>query len=443
MDIKKIKDKAQKLYNSGVEIDDLKPMVKSWIKEGFDAKEISEDEVKEFKLELEEKTEIKEIDIEVAVKKAVDKAVGEKKVDKNWVPFNQVSYVPRPTKYFPDSKLAEKWIGNIIDINLLKKINADEKTITTYSNLTTDSDGGSAVTAEVNGIMADIVEKFDPYYNRFRQVPMGKSNSATYAVRSGDMTGYFVGENAAGTDQKLNIDTSTLTAKKIIVPAPVSNDLLRFGTVYNVADEVALAGAGGLAKKRAWALFAADGTADSTDGSFTSIPRTIGAVSSNVSVKEITCSNGVWTDLTYNDLIDGLMLLDWTTIDINNLCWFGHKNMYSVIEKLTRKGELQYMIQAGQAPIFKVASYPFEFANYMPSSHTDGGFELMVGDGRQTASVGITSIESNNVSVHPDTYANVDVTLFNFIGYHSQSVFNPGTSSNVGGSVVFKFTDAS
>jgi len=436
--VSELKKYAQELFDKGNSQEDIQSLVSKKFKdEDITNEDGSKVDIKEFKLELEEKAVEEQEDIQITVKKAVEKEVKSNKSQKIVLP--RVEYVDRPTKVFPDIKLAEAFYAKHVTPQVLNQLHIDRKTITTYSNATTDADGASALKTQVQGVMADIVARYDTAAEKCLNVPMGNSKVATFVARAGLLAGSFVAENTAGTDVKLNMATKTLTSKKIIVPAPVSNDLLRFAQNYQVADEIALGIGRGIAAKRAWALWGADGTDDATDGAFTSIPRTINAVSNNKSIYTI---NDDWDGLTIGGIISAMALLDPMYTDWSNFAFYGSRAMWGVCQARAIAEEQSWGVITGTKPGYSLLGYPFIIVDYMDQSHTDDSVGLVMGDLKSACAVGAPEF-GDEISVHPDTYASVDVTLFNGIAYHAQTVFNPGTSSVVGGAVVVRFNSAS
>jgi len=101
----------------------------------------------------------------------------------------------------------------------------------------TNTAGGFLVPTQFETAIIDLREEYGMFRQNCRMVPMG-SDSMTIPRRSGGVTAYFVGENAAITESQKSWDQISLSAKKIGALSRMSTELAE-DAVINIADDLA------------------------------------------------------------------------------------------------------------------------------------------------------------------------------------------------------------
>jgi len=362
------------------------------------------------------------------------KEVPEKVVRKD---FPVVTVKDIPFKQFKSVHEAEMFAKAFVPQTTLMKFN-NEKALTTYQNIATDADGGSFDPIDAKGILADSVAKYPSYVEDTKQVPIFNS-VGTFIDHTGDATSYMIGEGVAGTESKPANTTRTITQKKIMTLCPITNEVIRFGTLADVASETLDSMARAISAKKQHLIFAADGTADTTDGGITGVIPAINAVASNATEYEV---DGDWSAIDNTDISRIVALVsDWA--DPSKFAWYCHKNMWGYLEALARSlGGNTYMIQTGQRPLPSLFGYPVKFVNQsMPSTQVDDATGLLFGDLSSMVATG------SNGQVYVDStdsqYFDQDVTSLRVIEHMGVTVYQPGTSSAASSIVAVNFNSAS
>lgn len=321
--------------------------------------------------------------------------------------------------------------------NLLEKFN-NEKALTTYQNIGTDADGGSFDPIDAKGILADSVEMYPSYVEDTLQVPIFNS-VGTFIDHTGDVTATMVSESVAGTEAKPSNTTRTITQKKIMSLAPITNEVIRFGSLADVTSATVDAMARGISSKKQHLIFIADGTEDTTDGGITGVIKAIENVSPNDTVYEV--SGGSWDNIDNLD-ISKIVAKTASWADANKFAWYCHKNQWGTLEGLARTlGGNQYLVQVGQRPIPSLFGYPVKFTNQMPSAYQGDKIGLLFGDLSSMVATG------SNGQVYVDSsdsfYFSQDTTTLRIIEHIGVNVFQPGTAAAAGGVIAVKYTPGS
>lgn len=432
--LSKVKEYAQSLVAKGLDEAEIKDLVAIMVK---DQTIVDEDgkEVKELKLELEEKEdEEQEITITKIAKKAVDDSV---KVDKKIVDFAKTIEVKEfPFGDFSSKKEAEAFAKHFVPRSVVEKFN-NSKALTTYANITTAADGGSLDPAQAEGILSRSLLKYPSYIEDTLQVNMYNS-SATFVDQTGDTTAHMIGEATAGTESKAAYTTRTLTAKKIQVLAPVTNEVFRFGSLADIGSETLASMGRAISKKQQHLIFAASGNANTTDGGVTGLIPAINAVASNSSEYVV---DGDWSALTASDLsLIVSQVADWA--NPTNLAWYCHKNNWGYLESLARAlSGNAYMMQIGQKPVPMLFGCPVKFVNSMPSSQVDDATGLLFGDLSGAVATGVTA--QTYIDASPDFYFDQDTTVLRAIKHMGVTVYQPGTNGTTTSVVAVNYNSAS
>jgi HK97 family phage major capsid protein len=331
----------------------------------------------------------------------------------------------------------ESFAKAYVPANLLEKFN-NQKALTTYQNIATDADGGSFDPIDAKGILADSVAKYPSYIEDTLQVPVFNS-VGTFIDHTGDVTAYMIGEGVAGTEAKPSNTTRTITQKKIMSLAPITNEVLRFGTLADVTSQTLDAMARGISAKKQHLIFAADGTADTTDGGITGVIKSINDVASNTTEYVVS---GDWSAITNTDISRIVALVaDWA--DPSKFAWYTHKNNWGYLEALARTlGGNSYLVQTNQRPVPSLFGYPVKFVNQsMPSAQVDDATGLLFGDLSAMCATG------SNGQVYVDSsdsfYFDQDTTTLRIIEHMGLTVFQPGTNGASSSIVAVNYDSAS
>lgn len=321
--------------------------------------------------------------------------------------------------------------------HLLEKF-SNEKALTTFQNIATDADGGSFDPIDAKGILADSVERFPSYVEDTLQVPIFNS-VGTFIDHTSDVTALMVSEGIAGTESKPGNTTRTITQKKIVTLAPITNEVMRFGTLADVTSATLNSMARAISLKKQHLIFIADGTADTNDGSITGVIKAIENVSPNDTVYEV--SGASWDNITNTDIAK-IVAKTASWADANNFAWYCHKNQWGTLEGLARTlGGNQYLVQVGQRPIPSLFGYPVKFTNLMPSAYQGDKIGLLFGDLSSmvaTGSTGQVYVDSSD-----SFYFSQDTTVLRVIEHIGVNVYQPGTASAASGLIAVKYTPGS
>ena len=435
--LKKVREYAQELAEKGLTEDEIKDLV---------AKKIGEEDVtnedgtvvKDISLELEEK---EDEDLEITIKKIAKKAVEDDKVEakENKVISKSVETVKVksiPFGDFESKEEAEKFAKHFVPRSLVEKFN-NTKALTTYANITTAGDGGSLDPTQAEGILARSLLKYPSYIEDTKVVNMYNS-VATFVDLTGDTTAYMVAEAAAGTESKAAYTTRTITAKKIQVLAPVTNEVFRFGSLADIGTETLASMGRAISKKQQHLIFTADGTDDTTDGGITGLIPAINAVASNTTEYIVS---GAWSAIDAADLGAIVALVaDWA--DPTNLAWYCHKNQWGVLEGIARAlSGNAYLMQVGQKPVPMLFGYPVKFVNSMPSSQSDDATGLLFGDLSGAIATGVTP--QTYIDASPDFYFSQDTTVLRAIKHMGVTTYQPGTNGTSTSVVAVNYNSAS
>lgn len=434
--LKDIKEYAQSLVAKGLSEDEIKELVAKKI---GNEKVVDDEgnEVKDLNLELEEKEDEElEINIKKIAKKEVEKAV---KVNDKKIDFTRIEVKDVPFKQFKNINQAHSFAKYAVPEYVLQKF-GNTKALSTYQNITTDADGGSFDVVTANGLLADSVAKYPSYVEDTLQVPVYGS-SATFIDHTSDATAYVyatTGEATAITESKPGNTTRTVTLAKVATLCPITGELLRFGTLADIAAVTLDTMGRAISKKLQHLIFTSDATADTTDGSVQGLIDAMTDVASNSSLYTVV---GTWSTLALADIAK-VVAMPAGYADPNKFAWYCHRNMWGYLEAIARAaGGTTYVQIAGQRPIPQLFGYPVKFVDQMVSATTEDKVGLLFGD---LSSAIATAVSADTyIDVSPDFYFSQDVTCFRAIKHLGTSVFAPGTNGTVGGVVAVYFNAGS
>ena len=377
---------------------------------------------------------VKEVLADMKSVMAEEKAEVEAKAAETVVKANPVITVKDvPCGNFKSVHEMEMFAKAFVPENVLRTF-GNEKALTNYQNIATDADGGSFDPIQAQGLLADSVAKYPSYVEDTRQVKIFNS-VGTFIDHTQDATAYMIGEGAEITDSKPQNVTRTIVQKKISTLCPLTNEVLRFGTLADISNETFDSMGRAISKKKQHLIFAADGTDDTNDGGITGVIPEINGVASNAT--EYIVSGG-WADISNDDISNIVASVsDWA--DASKFAWYCHKAMWGYLESLARSlGGNTYAIQVGQKPVYSLFGFPVKFVNHaMPSSEVDDATGLLFGDLSSMVATG----SNGRTYVDADTsygFAN-DLTYLRAIEHMGVNVYQPGTASAASSIVAVNF----
>ena len=394
-----------------------------------------------------EKTEVKIDDAksiaQEMAKTIVDAIKEQKDAEAKIVPDKVIKSMPRitikdsPVGAFKSNHDMETFAKAYVPKDLIEKFR-NEKALTTYANIGTAADGGSLDPIDAKGILAESIALYPSYVEDTLNVPIYNS-VGTFVDVTGTTTAYMTDEVAAITESKAAYTTRTITQKKIACIAPISNEVFRFGTLADIASQTLQSCARAISEKKQWLIFQADGTADTLDGGLTGLIPAINAVANN-STEYV--KSGTWSDLDVTDIASIVaMVSDWG--NPANFSWYAHKNMWGVLEGISRALGTSYMVNVGQRPIPSLFGYPVKFVNKMASSASGDSItsELLFGD----LSGAIATGSDGNVYIDSSDgfYFQNDLTTLRVIEHFGEVVYQPGTNGTTTSVVGVNFSSAS
>jgi len=241
--------------------------------------------------------------------------------------------------------------------------------------------GGASTPVETNAMIYDNLVNYGAW-NTLGVVPIG-SRTQIIPIMTSRPTAYWLAQDAAATEGAIAGSSVTLTIQEAMAWVPVSRAMLEDATgdmagylIQQLAEAVAL--------RLDWACFAADGTADTTDGSYVGIASggtAATAADGNTTVKELQLEDFVRCLTTVSAGI------------LNRPCkWWMHPTALAKIVQIRDSNGRPLFQTALEAPagnnIGSILGYPVVLAAAMPSTDSAGNVVAVFGD-PQGAAVGI------------------------------------------------------
>ena len=220
-------------------------------------------------------------------------------------------------------------------------------------------------------------EQYGIARNVLRTVPM-MSDTKTQPKRTGGLTAYAVGENAAGTESQASYEDVRLTARKWMAIARMSSELgedaaISFGD--ELADEISYA----FANKEDECAFNGDGT--STYHGIRGIRNRLDSLTAGTAPGLILGTGNAWSELTLADhenVVGALPLY----ADGPQAVWVCHKTYYySVIVRLILASggtTAEEIVNGRRTPIF--LGYPVVFSQVFPSTEANSQIPVVFGN---------------------------------------------------------------
>lgn len=210
----------------------------------------------------------------------------------------------------------------------------------------------------------------------FSVIPMS-SDTRSEPRQLTNLTAYFTGENAAGTESNLTFDNVTLVAKKLMVMARLSNELNADNAIAlgdRLIGEIAWA----FANKEDECAFNGDGT--STYGGMVGVRTRLAELTAGTAPGLILGSGNLWSELTLADFNNVAGALP-QYADIPGAAWVCHKTFYySVMQKLAlAAGGTQAMevMNGVEVPVF--LGYPVIVSQVYPSTQANSQIPVTFG----------------------------------------------------------------
>ena len=269
-----------------------------------------------------------------------------------------------------------------------------------------DSGIGAAVTpVEINKAIYDALLSYGQW-SSLGQVPIGTRTETVPLVTVRPLA-YWIAQGAQITEGAFTGTSVTLTIKEAAAWIPIATALLEDESA-NFSSYVVTQLAQAVAYRLDWACFAADGTADSTDGTYTGIAvggTAAGAASTHTAVAKLT-------------LVDFVKCL--TTVDAGVLMrspkWWIHPqvlaSMLNVVDGNGRPLFQPALDAPGSGVVGKILGFPVVVTGAMPSTDTVSKVVAVFGD-PEGAAVGVR--QQFNLAKSTDFQFDYNRTAFRMI----------------------------
>jgi HK97 family phage major capsid protein len=286
-----------------------------------------------------------------------------------------------PMARFLASEQRREWLVGCFKKAAGMSLTPEQRTAVVGDGSTSATLGGAATPVETNAMIYDNLVKYGAW-NTLGVVPIG-SRTQLLPLMTARPTAYWLAQDAAATEGAITGGSVTLTIQEAMAWIPVSRALLEDAT-GDMAGYLMEQLAQAVAYRLDWACFAADGTADTTDGSY------VGIASGGTAA---TAANGN-TTVAALDLEDFVRCL--TTVSAGVLqrpCkWWMHPQVLAKIVQIRDSNGRPIFQTALEAPagnsIGSILGYPVVLAAAMPSTDSAGNVVAVFGD-PQGGAVGI------------------------------------------------------
>tara|TARA_R110000751_G_scaffold273379_1_gene374110 strand:+ start:1257 stop:2714 length:1458 start_codon:yes stop_codon:yes gene_type:complete len=215
--------------------------------------------------------------------------------------------------------------------------------------------------------------------------------------RTGGLTAYFVGENAAGTESDAAYDSVSLTAQKLIAVTRVSSELNE-DSVIDFGNELAGEISYAFSNKEDECAFNGDGT--STYGGISGVRARLATLTAATATNGLVEATGAtWASIVLKDLEKVLAALPQYADVPGQVSWICHKTfVHTVMHSLQNAagGNTKADIVSGGVESF--LGYPVRFSQVYPASTAVSSIPVTLGNYRQGASFGDRRMESISFS---------------------------------------------
>lgn len=285
--------------------------------------------------------------------------------------------------------------------------------------------GGFLVPPQFETMLIDLREQYGVFRRNAGIVRM--SSDVVYVPRvTGDVTAYYVAENAAITESDQTFDQISLTARKIATLTRYSSELAE-DALINVGDELAGNIAWAFAKKEDDAGF--NGTGTST---YCGITGLAGKIVSGLLAYKTQGSSNTWSAQTLADFNNVVSLLPRYAYQAGNIKWYCSQAYWGqVMQRLA--------LAAGGATAAEIVNgvtvdyflgYPVEIVQVMPAATATTGVFVWFGNLALAAKFG--DRRQTSIALSNDRYFEYDQIAIRGTERFDINVHEIGTASVAG-----------
>jgi HK97 family phage major capsid protein len=296
----------------------------------------------------------------------------------------------------------------------------------------TNAQGGYLVFPEVDRDIIDLVEVYGKFRANARISPM-TSETKERPRREGGLTGYYVGEGAAGTESTGSWGLVKLIAKTLMVLTRISNNL-NDDAIIDTADHVAREAARAIAEKEDDSGF--NGTGTSTYGGIVGVNQRLIDVNgvddggglvlgAGNLLSEITLAN-------FNDVVG--ILPEYAELFAK---WYCSKWVYGHMQKLeAAAGGNTITDLVNGSPVKRFLGYQVEVCQKMPTSNANSQVLALFGDLELAADFGdrkaLAMAISDSASVGGESVFERNQMALRITERHDINVHDVGTATVAG-----------
>jgi HK97 family phage major capsid protein len=239
--------------------------------------------------------------------------------------------------------------------------------------------GGFTVPDEFSSTLINLRETFGVARQNATVVPMS-SDVIRVPRRNGNLTAYFIGEGAIGTESTQSFDQVNLVAKKAMVLSQISSELSE-DNIVGLGDGMAAEMSYAISYLEDGAAFIGDGT--STYGGIQGLATAVG--SAGVS----TATSNNFAAITQAQVRTFMGLLP-QYADTTNCKFYMHRVVFnSVCQRLAEAAGGASVVEIGNgASTTKFLGYPVVLCQRMNSTSSSGGVAMHFGDFSQAVLLG-------------------------------------------------------
>ena len=222
------------------------------------------------------------------------------------------------------------------------------------------------------------------------------SDTRTDPRRTGGLTSYFVGENAAGTESDAAYDQVSLTAKKLMAITRLSAELNE-DSVIDFGNE--LAGEISYAFSNKEDSVAFGGTGISTDGGISGVRTQLDTLTAGTAPGLILGAGNAYSELTLANFESVVGALPQYADVPGQVSWICHKTFYhTVMQSLMNAAGGNTSAVLAAAGIREFLGYPVVISQVFPSTEANDQIPVVFGNFAQGASFGDRRMESISFS---------------------------------------------
>ncbi len=245
-------------------------------------------------------------------------------------------------------------------------------------NEISNTDGGILVPPEFDRAIIDLRERFGMFRKYTKVVPM-MSDTKMVPRRISGLTPYFVTDNVAATESQKGWDSVNLIAKKLIVLAKFSSEVME-DAIINFGDDLAGEIAYAFSLKEDQCGFVGDGS--STYSGIVGVTNALlGLSATRADIAGLKVGTGnAWSELTLDDFLAVVGLLP-EYADGPNCKWFCHKTFFHTVMQrleLAAGGVTATDIANGVGPRF--LGYDVVFSQVFPKVQANDHVPAILGD---------------------------------------------------------------